>query len=241
MLQALPRWVHAADPCASMAREQCYGEVLNHGLQRMLQMLPSPCILRPDDVIYDVGSGFGAAAAYMSDAVNVSQVVGVEVNACRAATAASRHGANATSRLLLRLGDVRKLGFDRATMIYMTSQCFAPSLLRSIFGRLAVRAAKLRCIVDVGSLDSLASQRIVSLAAPWGMVRRIAQDITATWDEHAAAIYFVRGACSASCVRRAHRWLKHAAEDLEAADLPGPVNPWALASRHASVLDLPPA
>jgi SAM-dependent methyltransferase len=224
-----PTWAHA-DPCAAVERDQCYGEVTERGLQRVLHLLPPSCTLRPDSVVYDVGSGFGAAAAFLRAATNVDRVVGVEINACRAAVAARR----ARDGLTLVHGDVRRLGFEDATHVYLTSQCFSPSLLRAIFSRLAARAPRLRCIVDVGSADALVAQRIVPLAASWGAVREIAPDITATWDEHAAALYVVRGACNATCVRRARRWLEHTAAEAEASDLPGPVNPWRLASRRTS-------
>ena len=82
-----------ADACHHADTSLCYGEITPYGVSRMLHLAPAPeCSLVPQDVIYDVGSGFGFAANKMRELSNVSKVVGVEVNGCRAKAAASRFG-----------------------------------------------------------------------------------------------------------------------------------------------------
>ena len=239
-----PTWAHA-DPCASHAPAQCYGEVAPEGVSRLVHLLPSAssrcAVRRTGDVLYDVGSGFGRVCAQLVELTNAS-VAGIEVNACRVAAA---RRAFAGFPLLLREGDVRDVGFTDATHLVLTSQCWDRALLRAIFGRLARRAPRLRCIVDVGSADALVAQDIVGLASAFGTVSAIAPDVTGTWDARAAALFITRGArgdddgrgrddaaaaapCNRSCVgvRRARRWLESVAREVEASDLPGPLSPW---------------
>lgn len=234
MLGQPPAWAHH-DPCATSARGQCYGEITAHGLRRLLQLLPPQCALRADTVVHDVGSGFGDAAARLRRWTNVSRVVGIEINACRAAAAANRHGR--TAGLELSAGDVRRVGFASAHVVYLTPQCWAADLLGVIFSELAPRAPSLRCIVAFGSIDALAAQGLPALVQRWGSIARVGRDVEGTWDARAAAVYVTRdgrGACanrtSAACVRRMRRLLASAstaAERAAAADGDaGPASPW---------------
>jgi SAM-dependent methyltransferase len=247
-----PPWAFA-DACQDTGA-LCYGEVTRNGVSRMLALAPAPhCSFLPHDVIYDVGSGFGFAAATMREFSNVSKVVGVEVNECRARVAASSPRGRMQGLTFVH-GDIRKVGFSDATHLYLTSQCWPKSLLRAIFGRLARSAPRLRCIMDVGSLDALVMQDIPGLASAWGLVRTIALQVTGTWDAHAAAVYVTKGRASPgsrddlddddhgrdgrdlstpcnrsqrSCaVRRARALLVRAAKDGEADATAATLSPW---------------
>lgn len=203
--------------------EQCYGEITPDGMRRLLWLLPSACALRPDSVLYDIGSGFGRFAAFLRTRANVSHVVGLEVNECRARRAAHLNAPG----LELRHGDVRRLGFDDATHVFMTSACWGEELLRDLFGRLAHRSRRLGCIVNFCSLPH--AHDLAALVAGWGRLAGIGQSIAGTWDPHAAALYIRKGACSgngsSACVRRMRRRLATAAKEAEAAAQEGE-SPW---------------
>lgn len=223
-MASTPPWA-LADPCAAIEHEQCYGEISRVGLSRVLSLLNElpECSVGEGDELLDVGSGFGRAATFMRRSVEV-RVTGIEINRCRASAAMKR--AKRTHGLNLILGDVRRLGFGNASHVYLTSQCFGHDLLRELFGRLANRAPRLRCVVDVGSLDALSAQSFPLMASLWGRVAAIGREVRTSWDSHAAALFVTRGTCNASCVRRAERRLAQAAEETEAHDLPGPQSPW---------------
>ena len=225
------------DPCWSSDVSLCYGELTTSGVYRLLHLLSLPasapqCSLTASDVLYDIGSGFGRVAALLRESTNVSRVVGIEVNSCRARSAARLQGSHGGGGLSFVHGDVRKVGFDDATHLYLTSQCWPTALLRTIFGRLARRTPKLRCIIDVGSLDALVMQDLAEVASTFGEVRAIGRQVSGTWDVHAAAVLVVRPmhgagvACNRSCVRRSRRWLEAVARDVEEVDLPGTPSPW---------------
>ena len=110
---------------------------------------PPTQAVRADSVLYDMGSGFGRFVSFLREHTNSSRVVGIEVNSCRARQAARL---SSISRLELRRGDVRQLGFADATHVFITAQCWGEQLLRAVFGRLAQRAPRLRCVVQFGSL-----------------------------------------------------------------------------------------
>ena len=223
-----------ADPCRSPELSQCYGELTYSGVSRLLSLLSHPliapqCSLTSTSVLYDIGSGFGRVAGLMRELTNVSHVVGVEVNGCRARTAALSLRRWPRGGLSFVHGDVRNVGFPDATHLYLTSQCWPTALLRAIFGRLARRAPQLRCIVDVGSLDALHMQDLAEVAASFGDVRAIGRQVSGTWDPYAGAVFIARplsGACNRTCVRRSRRWLEAAAREAEAVDLPGTPSPW---------------
>ena len=230
-----PTWA-ASDPCASLEQAQCYGEVTELGLRRSLYLMEThSCTITDTSVVYDIGSGHGNVARFFRTQTNASRIVGIEINACRATVAEAQHRKLlARPDFALLHGDVRQLGFDDATHVFLTSQCWDSELLGAIFGQLARRARQLTCVVSVGSLDALASQRLAALAAPFGRVGAIALRVAGTWDANAAAVHIVPargGGCNRSCVRRTHRILKRAAEHVEADDYPGAeLNPWRLAS-----------
>ena len=235
-----PAWA-VSDPCTSSRPEHCYGELTQHGFRRLLHHLPPSCQLQTDSVFYDIGSGFGRLAAYVRAHTNVSRVVGVEINGCRARAAQKRFFGRRPSHskgFVLLNADIRATGFDDATHLYLTSQCWRPSLLTAIFGRLASRAPRLRCILNVGSLDALAAQDIAALAAPFGPVRWLCREVSGTWDAYAAALVVTRGGCNASCVRRARERIAQASADVEAIDRPGPPNPWRRPAKHAALESL---
>lgn len=202
--------------------EQCYGEITPHGMRRMLWLLPSACALRADSVLYDVGSGFGRFASFLRSHTSVRRVVGIEVNECRARIAARL----AAPSLEFRSGDVRELGFDDATHVFITSQCWGTQLLRDLFGRLAHRAPHLGCVVNYGSLPH--AQDLASLTAAWGRLAGVGASVAGTWDRHATALYIRRDAsCNATtaCIRSTHRRLASAAREAEAAAERGE-SPW---------------
>ena len=165
--------------------------------------------MESDSVVYDVGSGFGRIAAAIRARTNVSRVVGVEVSGCRARAALRRYGGRMPG-LQLQHADIRDVGFADATHLYLTSQCWQPSLLTAIFG---MHAPRLRCIIDVGSLDALAAQRIAHFAAGFGPVRSLARQIPGTWDAHAAALFVTRGACNATCASKAQARIEQASQE----------------------------
>ena len=229
-VSAPPRWA-ISDPCSSSHREHCYGELTRHGLRRLLSILPPACSMEADSVVYDVGSGFGRIAAAIRARTNVSRVIGVEVSGCRARAALKRYGGRVHG-LTLQHADIRDVGFADATHLYLTSQCWQPSLLTAIFG---MHAPRLRCIIDVGSLDALAAQHIAAFAAAFGPVRSLARQISGTWDEHAAALFVTRGECNATCVSRAQERIEQASQEAEDTDRPGPMNPWRRPIAHAAL------
>ena len=212
-------------PCPpSPDRAQCYGEARTTGLARIISLLENvpKCALYPSDEIIDVGSGFGRAAAYLRRATNVKRVVGIEINGCRARLAARRSGPG----LELLHGDVRVAGLGNATHVYLTSQCFGSTLLADFFGRLAMQAPRLRCIIDLGSFDALSAQHLTSVSSQWGRVVAIGHEVRTTWDAHAGVIFVVRGPCNSSCSERAENRIARAAMDTEATDFAGPQSPW---------------
>jgi hypothetical protein len=81
-------------------------------------------------------------------------------------------------------------------------------------------------VVDIGSVEALAAQDVAALAAPGWAIHAVGQEVEGTWDPRAAALFFTRSVCNASCVRRARRRLARLTEETEAVDRPGPLSPW---------------
>lgn len=212
------------------APEQCYGEISPHGMARLLWLLPERCALRPDSVLYDLGSGFGHFASFLhrSRASNSSRVVGIEINGCRAQQAAKL----SVPGLAFVQGDVRRVGFADATHVFMTAQCWSSELLTDVFGRLARQAARLACITVFGSLPY--ALELPPILARWGTIDSYASSVSGTWDGAATALYVVeRPLCNASapCLRKMRK--KLAAAEVQAAKEAGVAeaagdSPWRL-------------
>ena len=183
--------------------EECYGELREPSIDRMLAGLPgpgAPCSLLPDDSFTDVGSGFGRLAMYVRLRSNVSRVVGIERNPCRHAEAllgkseVERLSPAALDGLELVRGDVRTLGLGNATHLFMSIQCWPPDLIHTI-AQLARHAPRLRCmVVNARGANALLHKNATILSAleSWGELSSVETGLRATWTEESEVIHLSR-------------------------------------------------
>ena len=145
---------HNMHGCKFKDHEQCYGELTDDGMERLVQTLTmaspgSPCALTPNSVFFDVGSGYGRLAMYVRMRTDATRVVGVEVNACRhqqamlARARLEQKAAIALDGLRLHLADVRPIRSDQALPGLCTRPLPNPALLTSQSVRW--RSAERRC------------------------------------------------------------------------------------------------
>ena len=198
--------VHSA--CDAGGEGQCYGEpTATAGYEALSAALrQSACSLTSDDVIVDVGSGYGRVALSLWLSERVRAVKGVEIHRCRASSAkelgrslrrAVSLGPDSASlgELSLVRGDIRESGFDDATVLFLSSQCWPTALLEDVYGRLAQRAKRLRCIVNFAAQRPYGwnDTTVGAMAAAWGHVAG-AQRVPTTWGG-ATAIFLHKGPC----------------------------------------------
>lgn len=194
--------------CDAGGDGQCYGEpTATIGYEALSAALrESACSLTKDDVVYDVGSGYGRVALSLWLSERVRAVKGVEIHKCRAASArelghqlrrAVSRGPDRASlgELQLVQGDIRASGFDDATVLFLSSQCWPTGLLEDVYGRLAQRAKGLRCIINFAANwpHGWNATTVGALAAGWGHVAG-AQRVPTTWGG-ATATFLRRGPC----------------------------------------------
>lgn len=216
--------------CRFKAAEESFGEVRLAGMEKILRGLPqhgSPCALDRSSEWMDIGSAFGRFAMHVRLRTNISRVVGVELNTCRARHAAAGQRrieyANPGSLAGLELiaGDVLSVGLRGATHIFLSVQCWPPQLIRAIVGELAPRSPRLRCMIfnARGVKSILARERIDTQVDAWGSVSAVVHDILTTWDPTEAVFVgkrsatgaamddspSARGACEAAGGNRARR------------------------------------
>ena len=92
-------------------------------------------------------------------------------------------------------GDSVIAGFDDATVLFISSQCWPTALLEDVYGRLAQRAKRLRCIVNFAAQRPYGwnDTTVGAMAAAWGHVAG-AQRVPTTWGG-ATAIFLHKGPC----------------------------------------------
>ena len=183
--------------CPALSREECYGELTEHGLESLIAGWPPECgALEPGSTLYDLGSGFGHLLLYFWLHTGLGVAKGIEINGCRATAAAALGrrasaalaGGTSAAALSFQHGDVRASGFRDATHVLLSSQCWRETLVADVF-RLAKEAPRLRCIVQLS--NARAPVNVSAHAASWGSAVGV-RSLNATWRGATATFYVHR-------------------------------------------------
>ena len=183
---------------------QCYGEIAVEGMFQLLRALPntSPCALTADSTFYDVGSGLGRFALFMRLKTNISAVVGVELNGCRSKASKLMHEAlrNASAVPPKRLdalrffhADINQQGFQDATHLFLSSQCWPDETLAKLFETARTHRPNLRCVIKFG--HDARPDGVGGAIDRWGHVERVGR-ADATFGPGMSAIMLGAGPCA---------------------------------------------
>jgi len=158
---------HFRPSCYFAKHEQTYGELMTKSMATVLHELPAVCALsaEQDAAFLDVGSGRGLFPLFVHVATGV-RAVGVEVNRCRHEIAQHRQRAVRDvlpSNLSYVEADVRRVGLQNATTVYMHSTCFSPRLVQEVVQLVKQAGPRVRCILDSGRID------VQPALAEWGV------------------------------------------------------------------------
>lgn len=183
---------------------QCYGEIAVEGMFQMLRALPkaSACALTPDSTFYDVGSGLGRFSLFMRMKTNISKVVGVELNGCRAKAAMTMHAALRNASVIPRErldalrflhADINEQGFHDATHLFLSSQCWPDETLAKLFETARAHRPNLRCVVKFG--HDARPDGVGGAIDRWGHIERVGR-ADATFGPGMSAIMLGAGPCT---------------------------------------------
>jgi hypothetical protein len=192
-------WSAISNCDSSKQVEECYGELREDSIERVLQTLSrtdSPCALTPDASFYDVGSGLGRLAMYVRLRTNASRVVGIERNQCRhigathGKAAIEQQSKGSLDGLELVHADVRSSGLGDATHAFMSMQCWPSDLLNAIVSDLTRRAPRLRCMVfnARGARELLRKGQHLDTLDAWGTIVAVDEGLRATWTQRSEAV-----------------------------------------------------
>jgi SAM-dependent methyltransferase len=136
---------------------QVYGEILDGGIDMMLQDVP----LGQSDVFYDLGSGIGNVCQRVYEKTSVQRSIGVELRAdlYKVSALSATEDAVSGRRLQFICGDFNAVDFSDATVVFMNDVDFTPVMHEIILQRLAVCSA-LRAVVSLQGFCSAADKLV---------------------------------------------------------------------------------
>jgi hypothetical protein len=109
-----------------------YGEILYSAMEGLMQKLKP----KPDNVFYDLGSGVGKFPMWVNLTTDIKKSVGIEISPTRykmtmkAVKRFEKAGLrNDDKELLFVRGDIAKVDFNDATIIFISSSCFSERLM----------------------------------------------------------------------------------------------------------------
>lgn len=121
-----------------------YGEILPNSIEKLLKHLR----LNENDVFYDLGCGLGKMVAQVFLCSSAKTVIGIELTSSRFLQAKKMlsklqlvPGVLANRKVDIQQGDIALEPCSDATVVYMCSTCYPPTLINSIVENLCTHSA----------------------------------------------------------------------------------------------------
>jgi len=149
--------------------EGVYGELLPSSLREILLDVNT----RPDDIVYDLGSGTGKVVAQFAYETNVKKVIGVELGRKRHESAQLvldkllKLGDGGSHKIQLICGDLLDVSWQDATILFINAFCFPPLVMLEIEKRIRLQCPKLRYILLFGQRLGLEYRLQLAEAGGW--------------------------------------------------------------------------